>query len=73
VIGGAGVDLVFDGVGGDIGRAAFDLVRDGGRFCIGGLASGTMTALPKDRRGIHVTGLGAIPQGHVKIALCDIS
>jgi NADPH:quinone reductase len=59
--GGTGVDLAFDGVGGDIGRAAFGLVRDGGRFCISGMASGSFTELPRDRRGIDVTGLGAVP------------
>lgn len=58
---GGGVDLVFDSVGGDIGRAAFDLVRDGGRFSISGLASGSMTAIPQDLRGIQITGLRAIP------------
>jgi NADPH:quinone reductase len=51
------VDLVFDGVGGAIGRAAFELVRDGGRFCAYGMASGSFTELPEDelaRRGIEV-------------------
>jgi NADPH:quinone reductase len=41
-----GVDVVFDGVGGEIGRAAFELVRPGGRFCPFGLASGTFTQIP---------------------------
>lgn len=36
-----GVDVVFDGVGGAVGRAAFELVRPGGRFSAFGLASGT--------------------------------
>lgn len=35
-----GVDVVFDGVGGTIGRAAFELLRPGGRFCAFGMASG---------------------------------
>ena len=35
-----GVDVVFDGVGGEIGAAAFRLVRPGGRFCMFGMASG---------------------------------
>jgi NADPH:quinone reductase len=35
-----GVDVVFDGVGGEIGAAAFTLVRPGGRFCAFGMASG---------------------------------
>jgi NADPH:quinone reductase len=41
-----GVDVVFDGVGGAIGRAAFELVRPGGRFCAFGLASGAFTDIP---------------------------
>jgi NADPH2:quinone reductase len=36
-----GVDVVFDGVGGDVGRVAFDLLRPGGRFCPFGMASGS--------------------------------
>jgi NADPH2:quinone reductase len=43
-----GVDVAFDGVGGDIGRAAFALVRPGGRFCAFGLASGAFTQIPDD-------------------------
>ena len=35
-----GVDVAFDGVGGAIGRAAFELVRPGGRFLPFGMASG---------------------------------
>ena len=35
------VDVVFDGVGGDIGRAAFGLLAAGGRFCPFGMASGS--------------------------------
>lgn len=48
--------MVFDGVGGQIGRAAFSLLRDGGRFCAFGMASGKFAQLPDDeaeRR--HVT------------------
>jgi len=35
------VDVVFDGVGGTIGRAAFELLRPGGRFVPFGMASGS--------------------------------
>jgi NADPH2:quinone reductase len=41
------VDVAFDGVGGDIGRAAFDLVRPGGRFYPFGMASGAFARLPE--------------------------
>jgi NADPH:quinone reductase len=40
-----GVDVVFDGVGGPTGRAAFGLLRRGGRFCAFGMASGTFTRI----------------------------
>jgi NADPH2:quinone reductase len=40
------VDVVFDGVGGEIGRTAFDLLRSGGRFSTFGMARGAFTELP---------------------------
>jgi NADPH2:quinone reductase len=61
----AGLDLVFDGVGGDIGRAALDLVRDGGRFMVHGMASGSFTEPPPDevqRRHLEILGLGSGPE-----------
>jgi NADPH2:quinone reductase len=39
------VDVVFDGVGGSIGPAAFGLLRAGGRFCLFGMASGSPTRI----------------------------
>jgi hypothetical protein len=57
-------DVEFDGVGGDIGRAAFELVRPGGRFCAFGLASGTFTQIPDAdavRRKVTRRGLGRRP------------
>jgi NADPH:quinone reductase len=53
----AAVDVVFDGVGGAIGLAAFELLRDGGRFCPFGMASGSfapVTASAPDVRGRRV-------------------
>jgi NADPH2:quinone reductase len=35
------VDVGFDGVGGEVGRAAFGLLGAGGRFCPFGMASGS--------------------------------
>jgi NADPH2:quinone reductase len=64
ITGGAGVGLAFDGVGGDVGQAAFGLVADGGRFCVMGGASGTVTQPPAEeaqRRKISVTGLWSAP------------
>jgi NADPH2:quinone reductase len=43
-----GLDVVFDGVGGDIGRAAFELLDDGGRMMIFGFASGEWTGVPDE-------------------------
>jgi NADPH:quinone reductase len=40
------VDVVFDGVGGDVGWAAFGLLGPGGRFCPFGMASGSFTPVP---------------------------
>ncbi|MET9089339.1 zinc-binding dehydrogenase [Streptomyces sp. NPDC004237] len=41
--GGTAVDLVFDGVGGEIGKAATSLVESGGRCFAHGVASGSFT------------------------------
>jgi NADPH2:quinone reductase len=43
-----GVDVAFDGVGGDIGLAAFGLLRPGGRFCPFGMASGSFAPVPRE-------------------------
>lgn len=49
------VDVVFDGVGGAVARNAFGLLRDGGRMCMYGAASGAFAQISDDeaaRRGI---------------------
>jgi NADPH2:quinone reductase len=57
------VDVVFDGVGGEIGAAAFELVRPGGRMCVFGLASGAFTQLPDDVGEVTVVrGAGVMPE-----------
>lgn len=60
------VDVVFDGVGGEVGRAAFELVRPGGRFSAFGLASGSFTSISDDEaaaRGVTlVRGTGVSPE-----------
>ncbi len=48
------VDVVFDGVGGDIGRAALGLLRTGGRFCQYGMAGGTFTDTSGGPDGVEV-------------------
>jgi len=42
------IDVVFDGVGGVIGRSAFERLRPGGRFSQFGLASGAFTQISPD-------------------------
>ena len=60
------VDVVFDGVGGDIGLAAFGLLGAGGRFCPFGMASGSfapVTAeLAQDRQVTVRAGAGGSPE-----------
>jgi NADPH2:quinone reductase len=57
---GGGVTVVYDGVGGEVGRAALGLIGDGGRFVVFGRASGSMTDTSGPEiaaRGIKVSGL----------------
>lgn len=54
------VDVVFDGAGGEIGREAFDTVRQGGRVLSYGAASGDFAEVEPaeaERRGVHVIGI----------------
>ncbi|WP_066947676.1 zinc-binding dehydrogenase [Microtetraspora fusca] len=58
--GGAGPDVVFDGVGGQIGRAAFEVTARGGRFSVHGASSGEATLIdPAEARakGVNVIGI----------------
>jgi NADPH:quinone reductase len=60
-----GVDVVFDGVGGDIGRAAFALLAPGGRMVSFGLASGEWAGIaPDDAADREVTLLQPRPAPH---------
>ncbi|WP_152365714.1 zinc-binding dehydrogenase [Microlunatus speluncae] len=53
------VDVAFDGVSGELGRAAFDLVRRGGRYSSYGNASAAETFVgPDDAAGREVRHLG---------------
>lgn len=57
--GGAGADVVFDGVGGAIGRAAFEMTAPGGRFSVHGAAGGEATSVdPAEARARDVRVLG---------------
>lgn len=47
-LGGRELSIVFDGVGGDVGRQAFDLLGPGGRFLLHGWSSGAATRITTD-------------------------
>ena len=58
--GGAGPDVVFDGVGGRIGRAAFEVTAAGGRFSVHGASSGEVTHVDTaeaGRRNVRLIGI----------------
>jgi NADPH2:quinone reductase len=57
---GADIDVVFDGVGGDIGLAAFEMTAGGGRFSAHGAPGGGFAAVDRAeaaRRGVRVSGI----------------
>ncbi|QKW32826.1 zinc-binding dehydrogenase [Actinomadura sp. NAK00032] len=57
--GGAGPDVVFDGVGGGIGRAAFEVTAPGGRFSVHGASSGEVTVIdPAEAQAKQVDVIG---------------
>jgi NADPH2:quinone reductase len=66
------VDVVFDGVGGDIGLAAFGLLGAGGRFCPFGMASGSFAPVPpdlaRDRQVTVRAGAGGSPEELAELA-----
>ncbi|WP_164001732.1 zinc-binding dehydrogenase [Pyxidicoccus caerfyrddinensis] len=58
--GGSGPDLVLDGAGGAIGRAAFEITARGGRFSAHGAPSGGFTPIAPqeaEQRGVTVRGI----------------
>jgi NADPH2:quinone reductase len=60
-VGGEGFDVVFDGAGGEIGRAAFGVTVDGGRFSAHGAPAGGFAVPAEDeRRGVTVRGIQAL-------------
>lgn len=59
--GGSGPAVVLDGVGGQLGRDAYEIIADGGRFSAHGAPSGSFSTIDQDdarRRNVRVTGLG---------------
>ena len=80
--GGSGPAVVFDGVGGSLGVAAFAITARGGRFSGHGAASGGFAPVDRDdaaRRGITVQGIEQVqfPAGvHEKLtgqALAEVA
>jgi NADPH:quinone reductase len=64
--GGAGVDVVFEGAGGEIGGAAFEVTAPGGRFSAHGAPSGGFVAVDRSeakRRGITMFGIDDVRLG----------
>jgi NADPH:quinone reductase len=58
--GGTGPDVVFDGAGGELGRAAFEITARGGRFSAHGGPSGGFTVVhpsEAERRRVTVRGI----------------
>jgi NADPH2:quinone reductase len=58
---GRGPDVVFDGAGGNLGAAAFDVIAPGGRFSAHGMSDGGFAPVDPAgvrRRGITVNGIG---------------
>ncbi|MGD0809245.1 MAG: zinc-binding dehydrogenase [Acidimicrobiales bacterium] len=69
ITGGVGADVVFDGVGGETGEAAFEITAPGGRFSAHGAPSGGFAqadAKEAERRHITVRGIE-----HVQFAPAD--
>jgi NADPH:quinone reductase len=64
-LGGRGPDVVFDGAGGELGRAAFGIVAAGGRFSGHGAPGGFVTPDPavSAARGITVRGIEQVRFG----------
>ncbi|WP_433530531.1 zinc-binding dehydrogenase [Micromonospora sp. CA-263727] len=59
------VDVVFDGVGGTVGRTAFELLEPGGRMLSFGLASGEWAGIPEQaaaERGVTLIRPAPTPQ-----------
>ncbi|MGI5482069.1 zinc-binding dehydrogenase [Streptomyces lavendofoliae] len=62
-LGPAGADVVLDGVGGEVGAAAFGLVADGGRFSAHGAPTGgfaPVDPVAAQRRGVRLLGIGDV-------------
>ncbi|WP_214409658.1 zinc-binding dehydrogenase [Sphaerisporangium fuscum] len=72
--GGTGPQVVFEGAGGEIGRAAFEITARGGRISAHGASSGGFAPIDPEeaeRRGISVRGIQHVqltPADHKRLA-----
>jgi NADPH:quinone reductase len=70
-------DVVFDGVGGAVAAAAFELLRRGGRFVAFGLASGSFAAIPDQvaaaREATVVRGVRLDPASMRELSLAALA
>ncbi|MEU6259041.1 zinc-binding dehydrogenase [Streptomyces sp. NPDC047043] len=67
---GGAADVVLDGVGGELGAAAFALTVDGGRFSAHGAPTGGFAAIDGGeaaRRGIKLFGIGDVQFGAAEV------
>jgi NADPH:quinone reductase len=65
-----GADAIFDGVGGELGRAAFDVVATGGQFSMHGAPSGAFADIPSreaQRRGVTLRGIEDVQVAPVEL------
>lgn len=68
--GGRGPEVVFDGAGGQIGRAAFEIIASGGRFSAHGAPSGGFTGIDPqeaERQRVSVRGIE-----HLQLSPADL-
>ena len=75
--GSAGLDVVFDGVGGPLGKAAFGIVASGGRFSAHGTPGGgfaPVSAGEAKERGVTVQGIEQVqyPPGRHEELIKDV-
>ncbi|RZQ61523.1 zinc-binding dehydrogenase [Amycolatopsis suaedae] len=73
---GLSADVVFDGIGGAIGRAAFDVTARGGRFRAYGAASGDFAGVEADEaraRGVALSGIVSSPSGEERSRLMKLA
>lgn len=62
--GGLGVDVAFDGVGGEVGAGIVDLIRKGGRYLPHGMASGALYEVPPEKaRSLEIIPLRSVLSG----------